>query len=338
MMTSQTLKPLFVLILCLGACGRLGDPGGGGDNLPNRGIVPYILDSNDDGDPRILKSGEILYRAPQAWADGDRIVLFIEGLNPDTGVSSIYRTESEGGETGFDTPQLVLSAPEGSSWAGESVGAPSVHCSQTQCLMVVQTSGGFGLADGELKGSFQLHEDPIFDLEMAPGLGSLESPSLIQVENGFALYFEGREDNGSETRLYRTVSGSDLVFGPPQVIWKQASECVGSSDETNCWAIEGVGAPEVRVATNELGDTIFRMFYTGRAPGSSAIGFAASFDGVQWHGFANNPILESDATLDHPSNILVDSRYMLFFLHHQAGTKHGIGRAVNDEGLASETF
>ncbi len=338
MMPHTTLINTLFLALVMCACGRLGDPGGGESNLPNRGIVPYTFDDYGENDPRVIQSGDILYRAPQAWVHDDQVILFIEGLDPADGTSAIYRAVSNDSGSLFGTPELALSVPTNLAWTEGRVGAPDITCSGTQCLMVVQTPGGFGLAEGTLQGEFQLRNDPVFHLGLSPELEVIESPSLIKVEQGYALYFEGRKTGDPVSRVYRATSDESLAFGAVDVVWEPELECLDITQDDSCWAVDGVTNPEVRVAINELGDTIYRMFYTGRAPGSAAIGFAASFDGLHWHGFVNNPVLQSDATLDHPSNILLDNQYMLFFLHHQTGTTHGIGRAVNSAGLASEFF
>jgi hypothetical protein len=330
---------LFLGFLSFG-CGRLGDPGGGSENLPNRGVVPYELIAEDDGgDPRVLESATLLFRSPHALVDGARVLLFVEARDPDTGLSTIHRAISLDGGVRFGEPELVLEAPDTLEWTGGSVGSPSLHCTGTSCLMVVSSPGGFGLADGSLDGSFSLRAEPIYSAQHALELGGLYAPSLVALSDGFALFYEGSDVEDGSSRIFRTVAGSDLVFVAGEPVLAPGSDCLDlNGGEEACWDAEGVGSPEIRRATNEMGDIVFRMFYTGRAPGSTGIGFAASFDGLSWQRFDANPVLISDATITDPSNILIDDRYMLYFLHHRSGTQHGIGLAVNESGLPSEHF
>ena len=109
-------------------------------------------------------------------------------------------------------------------------------------------------------------------------------------------------------------------------------------DPDPCWDGVGIEGAEVRVATTDLGRQIFRMFYSGHRGGRSNLGFASSWDGLTWERFPYNPIVSDATDTQAPSNVLVESTYLLYFQREENARSQGIALGALETTNPTEQF
>lgn len=268
------------------ACGTLGGDGGGGDNLPNRGIVPY------EKHPVVIVPstvGETLHQ-PSSTVRNGKIDVYFEFAG------QIRVATSEDGGRSFGPASDVMTGR-----------APSVIWVDDVAHIAFETDQGIAHAtssDGRSFGS------P--DVLLTSG----RAPSLVRTDRGFELFV------ATAAGIARATAGFDLVFGASQVVLTPTE---------GEWDAQTVTNPEARFATTSTGRSVMRLFYEGRGPEITGIGFAAAFPDAPFSKYRDNPLF--DAGEGAPTNVLTDSRYVLFY---EDGA--GIGTAVNAEGPPSESF
>ncbi len=331
----------------LTACGAAGGPEGGGDNLPNRGVIPYQKVSGQDEalpDFVIDPDEAVTPLDPSALVSGAQVDLFFAQENTDEDTSKIaLATSSDAGEN-FTTPQIILE----SDAQGRKLGAPSVIAFAGRYLMVVEVGEeeGIALATSTDGVNFELRPVPLLFPEGDAEAGGIGGPSLVSVPGGFHLYYHARPaDNGADepvgASIMRATAGDDLLFERDGVILGPGTDCLDAAGEgTACWDAGGVEDPEVRVATMGSGRQVFRLVYTGLASVGGAetgVGFAASFDGDGWSRFEFNPIVGRTARERAPTNVRVGDVYRLYFTD-RVTAQFGIGGAINAPENPTESF
>ncbi len=319
------------------SCAQLGGLGGGDANLPNRGIVPYVAaELGDPPSPYILFSpidDHIRYLEPYGMAVDNKVYLYVEERNLDTDTSTIVlATSTDNGET-FTAPQPVLSTSDETL---HPLSGPSLVCGTDTCLMALGFGNGQGFlfAEGPAEGPFEIIDDWTIEISEDYEQNGIASPSIIRDGSGYAVFYHCRADVDSPYVIARANLG-DTVSKVGVVL---EGGCPEDATLFDCWEPDGVQHPDVRVATTAGGQTIIRMLYRGRMGTSGSFGFAASDDGLLFEKFFANPILKSDQTIFHPTNVRLEDRYLLFFTRSAAGSNHGIALAINDDGRPSEDF
>ena len=305
--THRSRRRLCALLQALASCGTLGGEGGGSENLPNRGIIPYtrIEARAIDALP-----GERL-REPSAVLRDGRVALYFEVRT--ASAARIDRAVGDG--LAFGPRETVL----------EDAGAPSVIWVEGVAHLVFERKSGIGhgtSADGIV---FEIDRDPIL---RGAGIGA---PSLVATEEGFELYHQVR----TSSAIFVARSGRNLAFADASEVLAPGTMCTGTDGGPEaCWDGESVQAPEVRLATTANGRQVLRMMYTGRGRAGSGIGFAAAELGGDFVRFATNPIVDAeDVDEEAPTNLRLEDRYLLWF--SETG---GIAVAIDDAGLPSERF
>ena len=342
--------PLLTSLLCLSiGCGSIGGEGGGGDNLPNRGIVPYerhdgrVIEGSGevpDADPEdavVIADGDSFnVHAPGALLRGDgTIVLYVE-LEGDDDSTWIATTSSDDGVT-FGALEPVL-RPEDVGADPPRVGAPA------PILVDGATYVAFEVGDGASIGIARWRGDVLEETESAVLLSddqtTVHEPSLVDVDGVWSLYYEARPiagDGLAEIRLSTSADWQDFDDGDP--VFTAEEECVDSSGEPeSCWDRDGVGSPEVRVAETAIGRRIYRMWYAGGDVGGRDVGFASSFDGREWARFPFNPVVSERPDEWSPTNVFDGERYRLYGALRSASRGGGVWAAVNDRAEPSERF
>lgn len=338
----------FVLASALAACGSLGGDGGGGANLPNRGIVPYVrvdvraaaegseAGAPDTEDALVLLDAEgRKLSEPSVLVVGSELEMYLAVT--EGGASRIARTRSLDGVR-WSPLEDVLTAEHVDG--ATSLGAPSVARRGSEALrMAVVVDGGASIAVAEL-GADGVTRVEVPALRAPDAASPLGGPSLVPLpEGGWALYFDRAAEPGAGRSIHRAASADGWVFDEAQPVLGPGADCTdaGGSSEP-CWDRAGVYSAEVRVATTALGRTIYRMWYAAGDPASADLGFASSFDGVQWARFPYNPVLSARPAELGASNVMVGDRYLLFFEQRSRTRASGIALAINDEPAPSERF
>jgi hypothetical protein len=341
--------PIVIVTLCaLGAsgCGALGGGGGGGDNLPNRGIAPYVrVELGDEEAPErhVLTPDDAAateLREPAAVVDAGRVLLYVEVRDRASGAAYVARTVSDADGTGFGPLDVALTPEDAPDWAGARVGAPSVLRDGDRWLMA------FAFGDGEGIGLARSDDGERFVVDAAPLLtrdAALEawvgSPSLVRFGGALTLFYEARgaeADALAHVARARVDGTAATRLGP---VLSAGSGCIGADGaEDPCWDRSGVGAPEVRVSRTATGRELLRLFYTGFAGKRGDLGFAASFDGADWSRFVFNPVVAESDDEREATNVRLGDAYLLYFVEVASGAAHGVDLAINDEGVPSEQF
>ncbi len=349
MMTTPTMARALSLLLLggvAGACGALGGGGGGGDNLPNRGISPYERVEPGDEDPPALhvlvpEDRQLTeLREPSGLLEGGRVVLFVEVRDRASGAGHIVRTTSDASGTVFSPPTVALTAADVGDWAGARVGAPSVIRTPEGWLMAFAygAGDGFGLARSDDGAQFTPDPQPVLVRDPAAER-AIDSPSLARFGERLLLYYErvAVEAGAAPHIAYAEIGGATATrLG---AVLEPGTGCVGADGaEDPCWDRAGVGSPEVRVARTATGRQLLRLFYTGYSGKRGDLGFAASFDGAEWSRFVFNPVVAEKADEREATNLRFGDGYLLYFVEVGSGDAHGIALAIDDAGVASESF
>ena len=342
-------QPILLLVTCsVWACSSLGGGGGGAENLPNRGIVPYDRLGTPDSDAPefVIESddpGALIYVEPHAihTEDGE-IALFVEARVPAETTGHIVRCVLDDSLQCQEVkPALMPTEGDDGAWLNQRVGAPSVVSLDDGSWLMAFAFGqgdGIGLAvslDGQ---DFVLQALPLLEPSGSYEASGIDSPSLVQTATGYRLYYEAKDDDGV-TRILFADADEALSFERMGVALDIGTGCddVSGQPET-CWDANGVGSPEVRVATTAADRTVYRLFYTGYGAAGFNVGFGGSWDGERFERFVYNPVIGTEAVERQPTNLRLQDRYLLLFEERTSNTIRGIAAAINDAPTPSEQF
>ena len=276
------MRPVLAICVAVAGCGTLGDDGGGGANLPNRGIIGYgpaeTIYTAADGE----RLGE-----PSALVAGDDVVLFLARTIGST--TTVVRLDD-----GALVPVVRGDAP--SALAVDGV----TH-------LVFERDGALHLATADDGRTFSVPR-PV--LEPPPGV-RYGAPSLVAVDGGFELFH-----SVDGTRIARATAGSDLTFTAAGEALAPGTDCIGDDGAAApCWDADRVDGAEVRLATGPTGRRLLRMFYTGTVGNTVSLGFAAADVGGAFSRYPDNPVRESaDRRLGGPSNVRAGGAYRLYWV------------------------
>ena len=332
----------FIFLLACGGCAALGDgdKGGGGSNLPNRGFLGYepLNAEDEDGSPVVLAPPEgERWENPSAVVRGDRVEVFFERISVDD-VHEVFRAVSDDGGVQFSSPQRVLAPAQVAETDVEGrLLAPSVIFSDGRYLMTFGfgADAGIGLASSVDGVAFEV--DPSLTLRPrgADEAAGVAEPTLVVSDDGeMALYYVGRESAEGGLPLLMRAVFSDGDWQRDGVVLSPPEECLDAfSEPETCWDAEGIVSPEVRLVSSATGRRLWRLSYS--AGGEEGVGFAASWDGIEWTRFEFNPRLDGQS--QQPTNVQWGEKFLLFYLHDR-GSDVGIALAVSDSGHPGEQW
>lgn len=301
----------FLLLLVLPACG-LGWIGSEDDRtagLPTAGAGPYQRLEPDDltpaSEPRFLNDTRADVAAPSMLAGGAGLRVWFT-RRPDPAISEINYLEAKSAhELPTVGPMSVLGASE--TWEEGIVGSPSVVKDPAGGLVMFYEGGvampSVGRATSVDGISWTKDGDPL--------LVGAASPSAVFV-GGETWLFATRPN---EIGIWRAVdAGSGFVFDAAPVI-------VPRPDESDAFDQLAVFDPfALAVPSLEPGVTRVHLWFAGSVedPPATAIGYAASFDGIDWPRFGGlKPMLAADAA--GPTVILEASGGLMLFEGSAAG-------------------
>ena len=349
---SDSLRHLLTagLAACLATCSALGGGGGGAENLPNRGIVPYRAPAPDASPDSASKprafhvlspapdSGDS-FEAPSAvLAASGKVVLFATLRPGDGAVPRIVRAEGDRDGMSFGPVETVVGPSALPEWAASGTVSPGVSTHKGSWLLAFATADGeaIGLARSADGRSFEVMPVPILRARDDPReAGGIGSPSPVTDGPNLLLAYEARAEAGGapEILLLRATSaeGSFERAGAAIAGGEGCTDAKGEAEP--CWDADGVSDPELRAGTSGAGRSVLRLFYVGHGSKSAALGFAASFEGSDWQRFPYNPVLTGPGRPLEPSNLALGGTYLLYY-----GDGGRIAVATNDAGNPAESF
>ncbi|MCB9736783.1 MAG: hypothetical protein H6745_29740 [Deltaproteobacteria bacterium] len=308
------------------SCAALGGDDGGGANLPNRGIGPWDA---LDLDGALLLSPPVggALGEPSALADDGGIRLFVDETS-DGGDVAVVAFAAGADGTALTRVGPVLAGARDPSVARDAGGG-------LWMAYVDDATGAIGVAEAGADGAFTARAAAAVE----PGADEVvASPSLARDGARWLLYYT-LVRGGDAPVIARASAGDDLAFAFDAVVLSPGEGCVDAAGaEETCWDAGSVSAPEVRVAVNEAGQRLYRMFYRGAKASQGDLGFAASYDGLTFSRYPYNPVVDATVDLDGPANVRVGDRFLLYWHETRSSSVSGLGGGQNDAGKPSERF
>ncbi|MBI2379000.1 MAG: hypothetical protein HYV07_33705 [Deltaproteobacteria bacterium] len=318
-MSMKHRDPRVAFALAIASCGTLGDEPGGNDELPNRGINPYLLAE----DVLVIEdSATTRYSRPSSIVLDDGLALYVDATVGSTSTLALFTTRDGFAFAERPLPRVLGRSPGVSPRGGGAVVA--FDRGEPRSLWIVTLDGLLPSGDPELL------LEPAGELDA----GGASDPSLVEVDGELWIYYSALSVDGERAIARARADGNGTVMAR-EVVLRGHTGCTSPSGKADrCWDEDGLTSPEVRLSRSATGRRIFRMTFTGWNGSSAAIGFAASFDGAGFEPLADNPILsDRDRSLSDPTNAQRDDEYLLHF-----STEGGVGGARNEAGAPSERF
>lgn len=304
----------LLLPLCFVACAAEGGGEGGADNLPDRGIGGWEL-SGDAEDPFVLSAPGTALAAPSALVVGDRVRIY--GHRPAGDGFELFVSEGDGANfeapidlgLGGHDPSVTRDA-EGLTW-----------------LAWVDDDGAIALATAAAGRTFERRE-------VSGIAGAREAPSVVIDGARVRLYL-----STGTTIVHTEASRESLSFGAETEVLAPGRDCVANDgDPKPCWDEDAIVEVEVERARDATGATVFRMFYAGNSGGASQIGFAASFDGLDFSRYPFNPVIGGSFDQRSPTSVILGDTYMMFWSERRSTELAGIVRATHEADAPSERW
>lgn len=337
---------LAVVGLCALGCGTAAEGGGGGEHLPNRGIVPYTLIAFLRGTapsnwlyPPTPDFQALSVGAPSALATDEGVALF--GLGRLAGEPLLGRADSPDGVAFGPFDSVLSPVPEDARDPAVVVDAATHRWH----LFLARADGLWHAESPDAGRTFALDAAPLLmpDADDPAEAGGLFAPSAVFVDGTLHLYYAARGLEADAPLVIRHTArpAAGGTFGPRTTLLAPGEGCLDVTGMPfTCWDGAGVGHPEVRAARTPTGRRVYRLMYTGDSGFVQSVGFAAAFAPDEpFTRYAYNPILkDKDAKLDRtsPSNVRLDDGYLLYF--GLEGQRPAVGVAEDREGEPSDVF
>jgi hypothetical protein len=322
-------QALPLALAVLSGCGLdlLGDyEPGGAANLPTAGAGPYLKLAADLStpmeEPIVLADRDASLADPAALPlPGGGVRLWFSRIPVDGGASAIALADlGELGQLPRSGPTVVLTAD--APWEAGAVGKPAVLVEGDE-LVLYYEGGGPSPAIGRAvstDGGASFRKDPA-----NPVLVDATSPGATRVGGQLFLY-HGRPGSPA---IHLAVADDGRSFGPSLAVIEPRRGLPEAFDQ------EAAADPSaVTVATLDP-DEPFRvalLFGGSRTQAGdplSAIGFAGSFDGIDFERGGLEAAMAPDAPSEAgPAVILAPTRALLFF-HEQYRGRLAIGAATS---------
>lgn len=314
--------PLTLALCAALGCAAQGGEDGGASRLPDRGIAGWERQERELSDPFVIGApdGDRIGGASALVLDG---TLFVYGhrLVADGG-AELVRARADG--EGF-APIETLTL-EGEGMRGRD---PSV---------IVDPEGAVWVA--------WVDEDVVAMARSDDGVGfaSLPSSGLEPERSAPSLVLDGERVrlflSHEGVIVHAEASRATLAFGPETEVFGPGTDCVDRSGATApCWDEGAIVEAEVRRATSPPGEVVYRMFYAGRGgAGDSDVGFAASYDGLEFSRYPYNPVLADTRDELSPTSALHEGRYLLFWSETRSSRSAGVLRATHPPSAPADRW
>ncbi len=301
-----------LLLLLLPACG-LGWIGTEDDRtagLPTSGAGPYQRLEPDDltpaSEPRFLNDTRADVEDPSMLAGGAGLRVWFTRRTEDPVVSEIHYLEAASAHVLPSVgPMGVLSASE--TWEDGVVSSPSVTKDAAGQLVMFYEGGVATPSIGRAVST----DGVTWTKDGDPLLVGATSPSVVFVHGETWLFVTRPNELG----IWRAVdTGSGFDFDPAPVILPRP----GETDAFDQLAVFDPFA--LAVPTLEPGVTRVHLWFAGTTedPPATSIGYAATFDGLDWLRFGGlKPMLSADAA--GPTVILEAAGGLMLFEGSAAG-------------------
>jgi len=370
---TPAIDSVFVLVSAtlalqtlLSACGSLGGGGGGAENLPDRGVQPYLIVRQEPEPVQVPDAGaadvgtsdaEVELPDPLYLLQTDNDVAFDDPFirQVAAGVLELWATRTtddltdivrisslDDGAT-WSTPEPV---PGVLSWGDDTVvgvSQPFLSLSAGTTMLAVVANEQESIRVGVWNGTSISGASTPISILTDTQFAAVDSPSLLRTDGQWVLYASALPvdpDDPQETLapvLIRTTSIDGATWQPAVIVWSAEQAC--SEVAEDCVASGGIGSPEVRLASSGAGRPVYRLFFSSGEDARASIHFAASHDGLSFRLFDRNPIIEEDRYDEFgPSNLFDGERYLLFFSRNRRGTERGIVWAIHAPQNPVERF
>lgn len=317
---------LGVLIPCLGCgMGLFDEESGGANNLPTQGAGPYGKPDVDfdtpANEPHVLIDNQASLTDPTALPrDDGGFRIWFARQDDDPGPSAeIWRAEIP---SIFDLPDVdpVAAMVADQGWEEGHVTEPSIIDRGNGTLVMFYRGGasspGIGRADSTDGGrTWQKHGGN-------PVITGATAPSVALLDGQWSLFFTRPGSPG----IFRAESSDGLSWneGTDPVI-SHRPDLIGAFDRGL------VADPHVSARVTAAGQRHYGLFFRGEdTEGDASIGYAGSFDGIEWvRFFGPDPILTSLPPSEYgPAAVLGSSTGTLFFSEERQNRQR-IGVAVH---------
>ncbi len=258
--------------------------------LPVAGAGPYSRLESDDStpatEPRFLNDIRANVSDPSILAGGAGIRVWFTRSTTEPLVSEIHYTEATSAhELPSVDPMLVLSATE--TWEEGVVSSPSVTADPGGGLVMFYEGGvtmpSIGRAVSSDGVTWQKDGNPVLVGASSPSIGFVEREPWLFVTRP------------NEIGIWRAVDGG------AGFLFDQAPVILPRPEEPEAFDRATVSEPFV-LADPTLADGVTRvhLWFTGTTdddPPATSIGYAASFDGIDWLRFGGvEPMLSAEAS------------------------------------------
>jgi hypothetical protein len=327
-MKAFCIAMMFAVTGC--GLGIFGDESGGGDNLPTQGAGPYgkpDIDFETPADePYVLEDSRGSLVDPSAlWRDDGGFRLWMGRVDDDAmnDETDIYYAELPAiTELADRGPELVMSASD--AWEGDRVARPCV----------------IELDDGSLVMFYEGGDGHIGRADSSDGISWTKHPSnpvLSDATNPGAAYI----DDGSGPRwvLFVTQPGMEGIFRADSsdgVDWTldPTPAIVARPLKPDAFDPFLVTDPFVIAGVTEAGRAHFGLFFSGHEGPEEdddvAIGYAGSFDAVEWERFGGaDAVLAPGIPGEHGPTVVLDSSTGVMFFHEERQGQQRIAVATH---------
>ena len=288
----------------LGWVGTNEDPTEG---LPTSGAGPYgrleVDDLTPALEPQVVTERLANLSGPSVLAgEGERLrIWFTRQADGDTATTIQYAEVPSPHEMPDLVAQLALAADQ--PWEGGSVAAPHVFAAGDALIMYYQ--GGAPTGPTAI-GIARSDDDGATWQKLGPVLGDAAAPTVVEVYGQTWLFVTRAGMDG----IWRAVdSGAGFTLDAAPVIAPRPT-LEGAFDAVTVGDPFALATPTFDPAVVRIG-----LWFTGTVadpPDASAVGYAASFDGVAWERYgAERPQLFAPAT--GPTVLLSSSRALMLF-------------------------
>ena len=371
--STPAIDSVFVLLSAalamqtlLSACGSLGGGGGGAENLPDRGVQPYLIvrqepepvETPDAGvadvgttdaevelpDPLYIlqTDNDVAYDDPFALQTSSALLELWATRRTDD-LTDIVRISSIDDGTTWSTPEPV---PGVLAWGDDAVvgvSQPFLLTSAGTTLLAVVANEQESIRVGAWNGTNVSGASTPISILNDTRFAAVDSPSLLRADGQWIMYASAVpvDPNDPEETLapvlLRTTSADGVNWQPTVIVWAAEQACALIAED--CVAAGGIGSPEVTLASSGAGRPVYRLFFSSGEDARASIHFAASHDGLNFSLFDRNPIIEEDRYDEFgPSNLFDGERYLLFFSRNRRGTERGIVWAIHAPENPVERF
>ncbi len=342
LMVAALVATLVATLVAGLGCGAGAEEGGGGYDLPSRLAGPYekLPDDPDTSidEPIVLEDpdGERAYYGPSALGpeDGSYTVYFT--AEDGDGAATILR--AEGVDLANEPREVAVVLEADAAWEATRLAHPAVLMpgldGAAYGLFYEAGAGELGYADSPDGRTFTRHADnPILSpIESEEGAW-LGHPTAVWHEGAVLLYYTAgppgalfvariRESGGGAVSVER-LDASPMAAGRTPVL--EANPLPDPLSEL--FDARAVGGSSIFIS-NEAGRPVFDLWYAGqRADGDWTIGFAGSYDGLQFTRFEENPVLKTGVPMETDPCVVPQSVSALMFYTHGEGIRRTIGAA-----------